>query len=81
MSYEYEHIDWIYPEYHIEYYNPYVEPPAEPYNPYQYSITWKWWYNCPKCNNVVEIGDVYCKHCGHQLIVKKTCPHCGKEIE
>jgi len=53
-------------------------PYYPPYEPAQ----WPWVVQqlCPKCNELVDCGDRYCRHCGHQFYTPKYCPHCGKEI-
>lgn len=33
---------------------------------------------CPKCNNYVKHGAVFCANCGHEL--KKSCPKCKGEV-
>ena len=33
---------------------------------------------CPKCKQLIDPYDRFCRHCGEQLF--KVCPHCGKEI-
>ena len=35
---------------------------------------------CPKCGELTEVYDAFCRHCGAELKPKKACPHCGKDL-
>lgn len=60
------------------------ERPTIYYEPSIYIEYTNFFYSCPNCGKLINCYDKFCKHCGFKLVqetAKKTCPHCGKEIE
>ncbi len=37
--------------------------------------------NCPKCNEELEDGDMFCSHCGEKVGEVRHCANCGAELD